>query len=447
MARFAVAGSGIAGLSAAWELQRSGHDVVVFEAAERTGGKLQQSPVPGLPFALDEGADAFLARVPDALELCDELGIDELVHPATGNAWVHAGEGLCPLPKSQLLGLPTDLDDAVASGLLSAAGAARARQDLDSDAPPPTRDVSVGELVRARLGDEVCDHLVEPLLGGINGGEADGLSAQAAAAQIWAAAQRGGSLIRAAAAMKAQATGDAPVFAAPAAGMAELPRRLRQALDAELRTGTPVPDISLEQGGVVVGGDRYAGLVVATPADAASTILAPASPAAADLLSRYEFASVVMVTLVAEAAAVNHPMDGSGFVVARTAGASITAASWGSSKWSHWDDGEHVVFRISLGHDADPVDWCAKTDHELVATALGDLQRIMDTDIEPVGTRVGRWARSFPQYRPGHLDRVAAIREATHAAGPVALAGMSYDGIGVPACIRSGRTAARRLLS
>ena len=134
MARFAVAGAGIAGLSAAWELERAGHEVVVFEAAPDAGGKLQQSPVPGLSFPLDEGADAFLARVPDALELCAELEIGDLVHPAARNAWVYAGNRLRPLPAGQLLGLPTDLDEVAASGLVSPAGIARARQDLDSDA-------------------------------------------------------------------------------------------------------------------------------------------------------------------------------------------------------------------------------------------------------------------------------------------------------------------------
>lgn len=446
MASFAVVGAGIAGLSAAWELEQAGHDVVVFEAADRPGGKLQQSPVPGVDFPVDEGADAFLARVPDALDLCAELGIDDLVHPATGDAWVHAGDGLRRLPKAQLLGVPTDVDEVAASGLVSPAGIERAREDLAvTHARPPEGDVSVGALVRGRLGDEVCDHLVEPLLGGINAGEADGLSARSAAPQIWACAQEGGSLIRAAADLKARAASDAPVFATPTAGMAELPRRLVEQLSAEIRVGTPVPPIRLD-GDATVRDEHFAGVVVAAPADAAAKVLADAAPDAARHLTGIEFASVAMVTVVAEADRVDHPLDGSGLVVARTAGASITAASWGSSKWSHWHDGQHVVFRISLGHDRDPVDWCALDDEELVATALADLRRILDTDVTPTGTRVGRWLRSFPQYRPGHAERVDDLRAAAHAAGPVALAGMSLDGIGVPACIRGGRAAARRLL-
>lgn len=447
MTRFAVIGAGIAGLSAAWELEAAGHEVVVFEAGQDIGGKLAQSPVPGLAFPLDDGADAFLARVPDALDLCAELGIDDLVHPASGDAWVWSGDRLRPLPKSQLLGLPTDLDDLAASGVLSTAGVARAAQDLDSVAPPLTEDVSVGQLVRGRLGDEVCDHLVEPLLGGINGGEADGLSVQACAPQIWACAARGGSLIRAAAEVKAASTpSGAPVFATPADGMASLPRRLADRLRAEIRLGTTIAPLSTTAAGVRVGDGSFAGAVVATPADVAGVLVADVAPDAADVLAATQYASVVMVTVVADARSVDHPLDGSGVVVARDADLSITACSFGSSKWAHWDDGRHVVLRLSIGHDGDPVDWCSRSDEDLTSVALADLARLLGTPVPAAGVRVGRWARSFPQYRPGHIDRVSALRSTLHAAAPLAVAGMSYDGIGVPGCIRSGRMAARRLL-
>lgn len=446
--RVAVVGAGIAGLAAAWELEQHGVDVTVVEASDRVGGKLRQSEVPGLGFPLDEGADAFLARVPDALDLCAELGIDELVHPASGRAFVYAHGALRPLPAAHLLGLPTDLDDAAGTGLLSADGVERARADLDADTPPPTDDLSVGALVRGRLGDEVCDHLVEPLLGGINAGEADLLSTAAVAPQIWACAQAGGSLIRAAADVRSRAvTTGAPVFATPAAGMAALPVRLAERLRADIRLGTQSPMPTISATGVALGDERFDGLVVATPADIAAALLGDVAPDAAAGLGTIDFASVVMVTLVAAAAQVDHPLDGSGFVVARTAGVPITACSWGSSKWAHWDDGDHVVFRVSIGHDRDPVDWCALDDDALTTVALDGIRTTMGTEVRPVGVRVVRWQRSFPQYRPGHLALVDDVHRAAAAVGPIALAGASLGGIGVPACIRQGRSAARDLLA
>ena len=446
-ARIAVIGGGIAGLSAAWELEREGADVTVFEASSEVGGKLRQSEVPGLPFPLDDGADAFLARVPDALDLCAELGIDDLTHPATGRAFVYARGRLRPLPANHLLGIPTDLDDLASTGLVSDEGIERARADLTADATPPATDLSVAALVGDRLGREVSDHLVEPLLGGINAGEADGLSAAAVAPQIWSCALQGGSLMRAAAEVRSRAVATgAPVFATPTDGMATLPRRLADRLSAEVRHSAAVESLEITAGGVAVDGERFDGVVVATPADAAARLLTDSVPDAAAALASIDFASVVMVTLVADASSIDHPLDGSGFVVARTADVPITACSWGSSKWAHWDDGDHVVFRISIGHDADPIDRCAQDDATLAATALEGLRSTMGIAVEPVGVRIGRWARSFPQYRPGHLDLVADVHRAADDAGPVALAGASLGGIGVPACIRQGRAAAQALL-
>jgi oxygen-dependent protoporphyrinogen oxidase len=460
VARVAIVGGGIAGLSAAWELQGAGAEVVVVDAA-RIGGKLQASEVPGLAFPVDEGADAFLARVPDALELCAELGIDDLVHPAARGAWIWSSGRLHPLPQGQLLGLPTDVEEIEASGLLSADGVARLRADLERDAAPVDADLAIGALVRARLGDEVCDRLVEPLVGGINGGEADALSVEACVPQLWACARQGGSLVRAAQAMRAAGPGsDSPVFATPTAGMAALPQRLVERLAArppglDTVVGRPVTGLStaaghrveLSVGGRALDGGPFDGVVLAVPADVAGALVAGLAPEAAAVLASTEFASVAMVTVVADRRAIAHPLDGSGFVAARDAGLDITAASFASTKWAHWDDGEHAVFRISLGHDADPVDWCAKADDELAEVAVRDLGTVLGEPVTPVGVRVGRWPRAFPQYRPGHVPRLTEVRAALHAAGPIALAGMSYDGIGVPACVRSGRIAARHLLA
>ena len=236
------------------------------------------------------------------------------------------------------------------------------------------------------------------------------------------------------------------MFAAPAEGMASLPRHLADHLRAEIRFATITPPLTVGRGEVHVGDGDFAGVVIATPADVAGPLVARVAHDAAAELEATEFASVVMVTVVARAATVDHPLDGSGVVVARDAGLSITACSFGSSKWAHWDDGRNVVFRLSLGHDGDPVDWCTHSDEDLSAVALADLERILGVPVPPVGVRVGRWGRSFPQYRPGHLERIADVRTELAGAGPIAVAGMSYDGIGVPACIRSGRTAARQLL-
>lgn len=443
--RVAVVGGGIAGLAAAWELHRHDVDVVVFEAGDRVGGKLRASEVPGVEFPIDEGADAFLARVPDAVQLCDELGIETLEHPLTGTAFVYARGALRPLPAAHVLGVPADVEGVVATGLLSDDGVAELRNLAGRSFDPPAGDMSVADLVGERLGAEAVTHLVEPLLGGINAGEATGLSAAAVAPQIWALTQRGGSLVDAARAARAAIDTSAPVFAAPAGGMAELVDTLVARLPVEIRTGTAIGQLDVGDD-VTIDGETFAGIVVATPAPVSAGLLSDVAPDAARLLADIGHASVVMVTVVADAATVDHPLDGSGFVVARDAGVDITACSWGSSKWTRWNDGRHAVFRVSLGHDADTVDWCDQPDEFIVSTVLADLALTMGAAVDPIGVRITRWPSAFPQYRPGHLDRVDAIGAAVAAVGPIRLASSALGGIGVPACIRQGRAAARALL-
>ena len=182
---------------------------------------------------LDEAADAFLARVPEGVELCRQLGLGgDLVTPSARRAFVWSREALRPLPDAQVLGVPTDLDELESSGIVSADGIERARRDQSEPLVAPRGDLTVGELVRDRLGDEVHERLVDPLVGGINAGDCDRLSLAATVPQLDAAAHSGASsLIEACAAQRAAVTDpEAPVFFAPQGGMGALVDRLVERL-------------------------------------------------------------------------------------------------------------------------------------------------------------------------------------------------------------------------
>ena len=458
MIDLAVVGGGISGLAAAWEGHRRGASVAVLEAGPEPGGKLRTSPLAGV--AVDEAADAFLARVPEAVALCDELGLaPELVSPATGAAYVWWDGALRRLPAEQLLGVPTDLDAVAASGLLSPEAVARARLDLTLPDDRPDGDESVGALIRRRLGDDVLDRLVAPLVGSIYAGDIDRLSLQVSAAQIAAARDHDPgdpSLVRAAAALRAQAveTGR-PVFLAPAGGMGRLPEALRAALGDAVRTGAPVAGIAAGSGGgwrldlgPGAGEPVTAGAVVlATPAFVAAPLLAPLAPDAAGWLAGIDHASVALIALAVPRGAVDGPLDGSGFLVPRSAGLTMTACSWVSSKWPHRGaDPDTVLLRASVGRDGDDR---AETldDDALVGAVLADLATTMGLRAAPAEVRISRWPRSFPQPRPGHLaGAAAAAGDVARRAPRLAITGAWAGGVGVPACIRGARAAASRAL-
>lgn len=437
MMRYAVVGGGITGLAAAFELRAASPDaeIVVHEATDRLGGKVHTIDFAGR--AVDSAADAFLARVPWGVDLCRELGLEaRLVSPAQQSAYVWCDGALHRLPAGLVLGVPTDLDAVRASGIVPGP------VEVHPAAAPlaPGDDIAVGALVRAQLGDAVFERLVDPLLGGINAGDGDRLSLRAAAPQLADAAARDRDLVAALRAVQ-PAAASAPVFYAPVGGMGAIVDALADALTAggvELRRDAPVDDIS------TLDAD---GVVVATPAYVGARSLRAIAPAAAALLAAIDYASVVLVTLAYPNAARTRPLDASGFLVPRTEGLLMSATSWSSSKWAHLDDGATTLLRVSTGRIGDDRG-AAMDDDALVRALLPEIEATSGLRGEPKAVAVHRWPRSFPQYEPGHLERVAEIERAVAAAAPhVVLAGAALRGLGVPACIRQGRDAARAVLS
>ena len=446
-----VVGGGITGLSAAWEaLAHPGWRVTVVEAAARLGGKVLTTAFAGR--LVDEGADAFLRRVPEALELCDELGIEGLVAPATGHAFVFVGGALRPIPGGTVLGVPLDLEELARARVVSEASIGLARAEEDHPGPPPQDDVTIGAYLRPRVGDEIVDRLIEPLVGGIYAGEVDEMSLDAATPQLAAAAHSGPSLRTGLRAAATATTG--PVFAAPEGGMGVLVDALRGAITnrgGQIVTGSAVEEVRSERssGAVLVetAGETYEAdaVVIATPARVASNVLGAASSEAADLLGAVDAASVVLVTLAVDD---DGSRQGSGFLVPRgEPGVRITACSWFTRKWASLarDVDRGAILRVSLGHDADP-GAIELSDDEVLGTVAADLGTTMGLDVDPATARISRWRHGFPQYRVGHLDLMARVDAALDRDLPrVAVAGASCRGIGIPACVRQGRDAARRL--
>jgi protoporphyrinogen/coproporphyrinogen III oxidase len=388
----------------------------------------------------------FLARVPDALDLVQEVGLgDEIVHPVTTAASVWARGRLRPLPQRTLFGVPSSVWSL--RDVVGGPATARAALDLVLPADHRTHDVSVGALVRRRLGSSVVDLLVDPLLGGVYAGRADELSLQATAPQLAAA---DGSLVHATRAA-VPAGGDAPVFATIRGGMGRLVPAVLAASGASIVAGRLVRRLERTTHGfrVIHGAtnDEQAidadAVVVAVPATPASRLLADVAPAAAAELASIDYASVALVTTVWPAAQITPPA-GSGYLVPAVAGRPVKAVTFLSSKWSHVDDGRHIVARCSIGRYGEPGD-LQRPDEELADLAVAELALTSGAAGPPVATRVTRWGGGLPQYTVGHVDRVRRIRAAVAGVAGLAVAGAAYDGIGIPACIRSGRAAADQI--
>ncbi|MCA1783476.1 MAG: protoporphyrinogen oxidase [Intrasporangiaceae bacterium] len=460
-----IVGAGIAGLTAAWQLVLSGEDpasVTVLESADRVGGKLARAEVAG--HLVDVGAESMLAVRPEAPALVRELGLgDALTSPATTSASVWSRGRLWPLPTGTLMGVPSDPESV--RGLLSDAEVAR----LGDERPwpgPLAGDVAVGEYLATRLGDAVVDRLVEPLLGGVYAAQARRLSMAAAVPALYAAAQRGESMLGAAAAAGAARAGTRPgasAFCGIVGGVGRLAEELRDALlsrGVAIETGVIVRELTRTGPGweLVTGPvpapDRVTAdsVVLAVPAPAAARLLARAAPGASAVLAEVEVASIAVITLALDRRDLFErgcALPGSGFLVPATEGRTIKASTFSSGKWAWVDDlSDDLLFaRASIGR-AGEVAALQRPDEELADIAVTEMGEAVGFKLPRVVDRhVQRWGGGLPQYAVGHLARMTQVEAAIAGVPGLEVCGAAYGGVGIPAVIASARAAADRLLS
>ena len=430
-----VVGGGIAGLTAARCLAAT-HDVLILEGSPLIGGKLRLAAVAGVD--VDVGAEAMLNRRPEGVDLARELGL-EVMHPTPATSRLFSRGALRPMPRS-LMGVPFDLDEVAASGVLSAEGFARLRSEVVT---PVEDDLSVGELVADRLGEEVVDRLVEPLLGSVYAGRARQLSAAATVPQLLAMARRGSLLEQAGAIPRS----DQPVFAGLQGGMGRLPAAM--AVGLEVRTGAAVRELRREgPGWALTVGSTHAPetvlarhVVLATPARSTARLLSETAPEAAAEVEGIESASVAVVTLAFAFEAVAHLVGQSGFLVPPIEQRGIKASTFSFAKWDWVREAgrDLALLRTSIGRVGEERT-LQTTDETLVAQSLAELRSLAGIVTPPIDSHVQRWGAGLPQYGVGHLERVARVRAGLPTG--IAVCGAWCDGVGIPAVISSARRAA-----
>lgn len=497
----AVIGGGISGLAAARVLTgaspvsrelRGGPDrenatrdteVILLESDDRFGGKILSGEFRGRQ--VDFGPDNFLTRNASAADLCDELGLgDDLVAPATSSASVVARGRLRPLPAGLILGLPPDLVALARSRIVSVRGLARAALDLLALGPPISApslglpqqghvaghtgtsaadarnpggpEWSAASILETRLGRELVERLVDPLLGGINAGGLDQLSLVVVAPQVARALVGHRSVTRALRALSRNTprpvpgagTKTKPFFLGMRGGLGHMVDALVADLQnrgAELRTGTAVTALrrvkdryELDTAGGTIVAD---GVVMAAPGYVAARLLVDSTPAAAAELGSIPHSSVALVTLAWPSGAITKLPAGSGFLTPRCEGRIVTGCTFFSAKWPHMAPPGEVVVRASTGRYGDERP-SSMSDEDLVQAVRKDLRELIGASAPPLSSLVRRWPRAFPQYLPGHLRKIERAQAAVAELPALGLAGPSLGGIGIPACLTTGERAA-----
>ncbi len=461
-----IIGGGIAGLAAARFLADAPVRVTVLEGAPRIGGKLSASDIAGV--SMDEGAEALLARRPEGTSLIAATGLAaDLVPAGTTSSAIYSRGAMHSLPRRQFMGVPADIDELAATGVISAEGIARARDE--SARPFEAADESVTEYIGRRLGVEVVDRLVDPLLGGVYAGRSEDLSFQATLAPLAAATPRHATITEAVASLLPAAPASAsasdnskkpsPIFVTLTTGLGSLPEAVAKASGADVRVNAMVRALRRTATGwrLTIGSaadpeylDADA-VILATPAAPAARLLKEAAGPAAAQLEQIPYASMAIITLAFGAG--DFPaQQRSGYLVPAVDGRAVKAVTFSTVKWPHLakaaaDAGSPVaIVRCSVGRSGD-VAVLQRDDEDLAALAAAELADSIGLTAAPVAHRVTRWGGGLPQYNVGHLDRVARIRAAVAAQPGLAVAGAAYDGVGIPACIATARSAADQIIA
>ncbi len=438
----AVIGAGVSGLAAAYELRKRKRSVVVLEREWRPGGVVVTERVG--EFIIDAGPDALLVQKPAALALCNELGLGDRLFPTKlpRTAFVLRGGELHPLPAASILGFPTRVKPLFKSTLFRLPAKFRMAAEVFVPRASTTDDESIAGFVRRRFGPEAVTFIAEPLLAGIHAGDVERLSMRALFPRLIEAEARAGSVIRAFRKEQGPHNADG-VFRSFPNGLEELIDGLMKAVPKEcVQFGSNVTRIEEADGFTIHMADRppirARAVILAIPAYAAADLLRPIDPELSTACESIRYLSTATVVFAFPRDAVGHDLKGTGFVVPRSEGISITAGAWISSKWPHRAPEGQALLRAFLGGARDP-DVLSKSDAELASAALADLTKILGIRGMPIMTRVYRWDRSSPQQEVGHGALMARIdaRLAAHRGLFVSAAG--FRGVGIPDSIADAR--------
>jgi protoporphyrinogen/coproporphyrinogen III oxidase len=471
MTRIAIVGGGISGLSAAFAIEEHRRttgvsvEYVLYEASGQFGGVLRTDRIDGC--VVEAGPDSYITEKPWATDLCRALGLgDQLIgsNDADRKTYIVVHGRLVPMPDGLMFMVPTKIMPTGMSSLFSWQTKLRMAQELFHAPRAAIHDESVADFVGRHYGPEMVDRLADPLLSGVYGGEAGKLSVRAVLPRFAEMERTHGSLGKAMLAARKKAQLDlrrsdpgrsAPIFTSLKDGMESLVETIVSRLTASsLLANASVQAIRHEAGRWFVSAgmqsDSFDGVIIALPAPAAAHALRMIGPELSAELAAIPYSSSITVVLGYGREVRQSLPPGFGFLVPRSEGKRLLAATFVHNKFPHRAPEDQALLRCFFGGPNAEKVWDL-SDDQIVAIVREELQLILGPHVlglrrDPRFARVYRWKGTMPQYNVGHLERLDRIERLRQQLHGLALAGNGYRGIGVPDCVRSGQEASLKLI-
>lgn len=455
-----IIGGGITGLTAAYYLQKEVREnhlpytVKLIEASHRLGGQMQTYKKDG--YLIERGPDSFLETKEKAIVLANEVGMaNRLVHNIPGTTYILANDQLHTIPGGSVMGIPTEIGPFMTTKLFSIPGKLRAAADLILPRSHAENDQSLGGFFRRRLGDEVVENLIEPLLSGIYAGDIDKMSLMTLFPHFQQVEKKYRSLIIGMKKSTPPRPKESPkknkgAFLAFETGLQSFADAITAKLETDsIKLGFRVEKVRKKLKGYEI--ELNGGEVLA----ADSIILAVPHQTVYHIFPEYEFfqmfkgvpsTSVATIALGFSKEAVKKDIEGTGFLISRNSDYTITSCTWLHKKWPHTTPDGKVLLRCFVGRTGGEaiVDL---SDDQIVANVLADLSKTISITTDPELAVVSRWTHAMPQYTVGHQERMAkVIRGMKEHLPGIFPAGSSFNGVGLPDCIKQGEEAVSNVL-
>ncbi|REH92641.1 protoporphyrinogen oxidase [Staphylococcus felis] len=463
MTRVAVIGAGITGLSSAFFIKKNYPevDVTIYEATNRPGGKIKTEKRDG--YVIELGPESYLGRKKIMTDVAREIGMneDDIVTNQTGQSYIYAQNQLYPIPGGSILGVPTDIKPFISTKLITLKGKIRALKDLTMKPISITEDdISVGHFFRARLGDELLEKLIEPLLSGIYGTDIDQLSLMSTFPYFKSLEEEHGSIIKGMKQVRRarqknennNCVGAQGQFKQFKQGLYDFILKLEawlKAREVTIEYQTTVKDLSSTQQGynLIFENDNtifYDGVIVATPHQVFQKWFE--NDPMFDYFKSLNASSVATIAMAYDNANIENYENGTGFVVSRTSQTDITACTWTSKKWPHTTPKGKTLIRAYIGKPGQRiVEDC--TEEELVQIAQRDLSKVMKFQGSPDFTIVNKMIQASPQYHVGHISKIKEIQAHIYDNYQhLQITGAPFEAVGLPDCILQAQNAVEKLI-